>query len=98
MHESSDPGSLQTRIDAAVSGLRYTPYLDSYAAALQERLERAASSGGLAGIERALDEFDAMALGDDLSRARYALYLFLIHHSDLAQLGLHVARRPEPPR
>ena len=98
MSESGERARVQARIDAALAGARWSPYLATYAMDLQERLERAAAAGGLAGIERALDEFEAMSRGGDAGRARSALMSFLAGHPEVPQLGLEVPRRPEPPR
>lgn len=88
---------LQARIDAAIAGLRYSPYLNTYGADLQRRFEHAAAEGGLEGVERALDEFDMVSASEDPARARYALYLTLLHHPGLEQLGLSVPKTPERP-
>ena len=89
---------LQARIESALAGRRYSPYLATFASDLQRRLEAAASAGGLGGIERALDEFEAMCRTEDPTRARAALMTFLAEHPELPRLGLRVPRRPEPPR
>jgi hypothetical protein len=88
---------LQARIDSALAGARYSPYLATFAMDLQRRLEQAAAAGGLAGIEHALDAFEEMCRQDP-GRARSALMAFLVQHPDVPRLGLRVPRRPEPPR
>lgn len=93
-HEISRRDRLQARINAAIAGLRYSPYLNTYGADLQQRFEHAASKGGLEGVERALDEFDAVSASEDTARARYALYVTLLHHPGLEQLGLNVPKTP----
>lgn len=100
MSEGGERARVQARIDAALAGARWSPYLATYAMDLQERLERAAAAagGGLAGIERALDELDEMVRGGDARRARSALMSFLVQHPEMPRLGLAVPRRPEPPR
>jgi hypothetical protein len=89
---------LQARIDAALAGARHSPYLATFAGDLQRRLEEAGRGGGLAGIERMLDEFEAMRRTEDPGRARSALLAVLADHPELPPLGLAVPRRPEPPR
>ncbi|MFL6232377.1 MAG: hypothetical protein ACJ76N_04530 [Thermoanaerobaculia bacterium] len=98
MSESGERARVQARIDAALAGARWSPYLATYGMDLQERLERAAAGGGLAGIESALDEFEALSQGGDAGRARSALMSFLAEHPEVPRLGLKVPRRPEPPR
>ena len=98
MSEGDERARVQARIDSALAGARWSPYLATFAMDLQQRLERAAAGGGLAGIERALDEFAAMSQGGDAGRARSALMSFLAGHPEVPRLGLQVPRRPEPPR
>jgi hypothetical protein len=89
---------LQARIDAAVSGLRYSPYLEVYGAPVQQRFEEAARPGGLEGMERALDLFDHLVHTEDAAQVRYGLFLFLLHHAGLEKLGLRApVRTPGPP-
>jgi hypothetical protein len=98
MPEDERRARLQARIDAALAGGRHSPYLATFAGDLQRRLEEAARAGGLAGLERALDEFETMRGTEDPGRARAALMTFLAGHPELPRLGLAVPRRPEPPR
>lgn len=97
MSEDDERARVQARIDSALAGARWSPYLATFAIDLQERLERAAAGGGLAGIERALDEFAAMCK-EDAGRARSALMSFLAGHPEVPRLGLQVPRRPGPAR
>jgi hypothetical protein len=88
---------LQTRIGSALresqgdrarsrfSDYRYEPGPDP-----ATHLMRAAASGGIEGIEAALDEFDRLAADDDRRRWQHALLIFLTHHPDVPKLGLHV--------
>jgi hypothetical protein len=68
----------------------FSEYAPRGGSAIRERLERAASAGGIEGIESALDEFDRMRLSEDPLALRYALQLFLTQHHDAVTLGLRV--------
>jgi hypothetical protein len=57
---------------------------------LENQLMSAASSGGLDGVEAALDEFDRLAAKEDRGRLRHALLIFLTHYSEMAKLGLRI--------
>jgi hypothetical protein len=91
-------GRAQKRIDAAVVGLRYSPYLKVYGVELQERLKQASQCGGIEGIHRALDEFDSLFITDDAIRARYVLLAFLVSHPEVAELGLEIQPVNRPGR
>jgi hypothetical protein len=68
----------------------FSEYAPRAAAPISERLERAASAGGIKGVESVLDEFDWMSLSEDPLALRYALQLFLTHNRHSVALGLRV--------
>ncbi len=70
---------------------RFSPYIAESKPDLENKLMSAASSsGGLEGIEAALDEFDRLASKEDRGRLRHALLIFLTHDSRVAKLGLRI--------
>jgi hypothetical protein len=94
MRAAMDLGKLQERIDAALinpetgrAWMHFSPYLSSVALDLQEKLERAAETGGL---EALMDEFDRLRRSEDPHRLRVALATVLFHHPARIELGLRV--------
>jgi len=89
-----DQNQLQARIDAALidrqSGRAWvysSPYLSSLAADLQDKLRKAAESGGL---EAMLDEFDRLAQAENSDRLRIALAQVLFNDPTRQRLGLRL--------
>jgi len=88
---------LQARIERALqetpherATTRFSPYLIDSGPDPAGQLMRAAGSGGAEGIAAALDAFDRLAEQGDAGRPRHALLAFLIHHPDVAGLGLRI--------
>lgn len=69
---------------------RFSPYIAERKPDLENQLMSAASSGGLDGVEAALDEFDRLAAKEDVGRLRQALLIFLTHDSRVSKLGLRI--------
>jgi len=69
---------------------RFSPYIAEMEPDLENQLMSAASSGGMDGIEAALDKFDRLATNEDRGRLRHALLIFLTHNSEVARLGLRI--------
>lgn len=88
---------LQQRIDAALAetpAMRKSSTFSDYDPTRGERFDAlfadASREGGVTGLERALDAFDAAARTADPLALRHDLMVFLTHHPDMARLGLHV--------
>ena len=88
---------LQARIDAAlhedvaaIAKSDFSDYIPNSSSGLTRRLMQAAQSGGLAGINAALDEFERLAEREDLPRLQHALMIFLTQHPAVAEFGLRV--------
>jgi hypothetical protein len=69
---------------------RFSQYIDTSWTQLEEKLFRAASCGGIEGIEKALNEFDLMRPMQDAQRLRYALLSFLANNKEVSKLGLFI--------
>lgn len=69
---------------------QFSPFIAEIKPDLENQLMSAASSGGLDGVEAALDEFDRLAAKEDRGRLRHALLIFLTHDSEVAKLGLSI--------
>jgi hypothetical protein len=87
----------QTRINEALrepigetGGRSFSDYMPGGSVAVQDELLRAASAGGLAGIEAIFDAFDRLRGSTDPARLRHALSVVLTHHPALAELGLRL--------
>lgn len=88
---------IQQRIDSVLrespkdrQDSRFSPFIAEMRPDFENQLMSAASSGGLDGIEAALDEFDRLAANEDHGRLMHALLVFLTHNSEVAKLGLRV--------
>ncbi len=86
---------LQQRIDAALEetpAMRKASKFSDYDPTRTERFDalfaEAAAGGGIAGLERAIDAFDAAAGTADPLALRRDLMVFLTRHPDAARLGL----------
>jgi hypothetical protein len=89
--------ALTQRIQAALretpemrSRSKFSEYAPRVAASLRARLDQAAESGGIGGVEAALDEFDRMDATEDPLALRHALQLFITHNRHALALGLEV--------
>ena len=69
---------------------RFSPFIGGTKPDFENQLMSAASSGGLDGIEAALNEFDRLAVTEDRGRLRHALLVILTHDPQVAKLGLHI--------
>ncbi len=70
----------------------YSPYAAHLGPDLVRKLHRAASPGGIEGLEAAMDAYDRLAQRGNIDpgRLRYALHLFLTHRDELDKLGLEM--------
>jgi|SRR5215211_1690889 len=74
---------------------RFSPYIAEMEPDLENQLMSAASSGGMDGIEAALDQFDRLAANEDRGRLRHALLMVLTHNSEVARLGIRIPSMEE---
>jgi len=74
---------------------RFSPYIAEMEPDLENQLMSAASSGGMDGIEAALDQFDRLAANEDRGRLRHALLIVLTHNSEVARLGIRIPSMEE---
>ncbi len=89
---------LQERIDAALhediearEKSNFSEYFPDASTPLTRLLAQAAQPGGIEGLEATLDEFDRLALREDLLRLQHALMIFLSQEEAASQLGLRIA-------
>lgn len=89
--------ALQQRIDDALhedvaraGTSTFSEYAPAGAAELETVLMRAASGGGIAGLEALLDQAAMLAKLEDAGRLRYALSVVLTHLPIVAELGLRL--------
>ena len=93
---------LQERINALLrespadrAATRFSPYRFDQreaekSAEIGDEVMRAASAGGIEGLEAAVGKFEELAAQDDEGRIRYELMRFLATHPDAARLGLRL--------
>jgi hypothetical protein len=88
---------LQARVNAALQETPenravtdFSEYIPDHWPALTDRLNQAAMSNDLNGLEAALDEFDRLALREDRVRLQHALMVFLTEHPAAAGFGINI--------
>ncbi|HYP39294.1 MAG TPA: hypothetical protein VEX13_02955 [Chloroflexia bacterium] len=90
---------LQARLNEALqepikkrAKTEFSPYAAHLGPDMVKQLHRAAASGGIEGMEAAMDAYDQILESEnvDRDRVRHALHLFVTHHEEVGKLGLNV--------
>jgi len=95
--EQNQVDALQKRIDSLLKQTpdmqrktRFADYRPDHTPEIVQKLMQAATPGGTKGVEAALNEFDRLAVKEDIGRMQHALMLFLMHDSAANELGLRI--------
>jgi hypothetical protein len=88
VQERINQALLESRSERRIG--QFSQYIDTSWTQLEQKLFRAASCGGIEGIEKALNEFDLMARVQDTQKVRYALLSFLANNKEVSKLGLFI--------